>query len=442
MKSFAVYQLNLRNFTVEGTLKAAEKLVGHIADIGFDTIYLMALNSADDSIEGQSKRQLASGYDNPKNPYRIVDYYDVDEEYGTLDDLKSFINEAHKFNLKVLIDIVYFHCGPKAVFLKEHPEFVLRNEDGSIDFGKEWPFARFDFENKDVWEFFYKNLEFYVKEVGVDGFRFDCGDLMPLEFWKDVLGRVMKLDPNLIMLNEGDRPEDLCCFDTVYRFDKMYVVNRTFAHEVNSGKKHKYVIPEDDTTVYTAKVFRQKIEEIYKIMPLGSTLNTSENHDTASDMYEQRFEAFLGEDGAAAVLALQLTFDGVPMIYNGQELADTVRKSMFWNRFCKDNQSLQWENLLTEKGQRRMALIKALTHIRKNRPSILNGDLKWIDHSGDENVIGFSRNLNGETTNVFINVTARAQETEFKVNNVLLSNKASIGNGKISFEPYGFVIAE
>ena len=72
-----IYQIYLRTFTKEGTLKAAEKKLSYIADIGVDTVYLSALNKEETSIDGQSERQLASGLDNPKNPYRIIDFFDV-----------------------------------------------------------------------------------------------------------------------------------------------------------------------------------------------------------------------------------------------------------------------------------------------------------------------------------------------------------------------------
>ena len=99
-----------------------------------------------------SERQISFKTNNPKNPYKIADYFNVDEEYGTNEDLKEFVKEAHKNGLKVLFDLVYRHCGKNAVFIKDNPDFVLRNEDGNFFAEGEWSFARLNFKNKELRE--------------------------------------------------------------------------------------------------------------------------------------------------------------------------------------------------------------------------------------------------------------------------------------------------
>lgn len=81
---------------------------------------------------------------NQKNPYRQSDYFAIDPEYGTDDDLQNFVLTAHRHNLRVLLDLVYFHCGPSARFLEQHPNFVKRDENGNIVNG-EWHFPQLDF---------------------------------------------------------------------------------------------------------------------------------------------------------------------------------------------------------------------------------------------------------------------------------------------------------
>ena len=123
-----IYQINLRAFTPEGTLNAAAKMLPHLREIGADIVYLCPVVCADGSADaaGWSDRQRASGFPNPKNPYRIADYANVDPEYGTNEDLHRFVAAAHALGLRVLLDLVYVHCGPGAVFLAEHPDFLLR----------------------------------------------------------------------------------------------------------------------------------------------------------------------------------------------------------------------------------------------------------------------------------------------------------------------------
>ena len=152
--NFIIYQLALRSFTPEGTLNAAKLLLPHVASLGVDIVYICPFCVADDDdeIATWSIRQIESKTGNPKNPYKIADYFNVDTEYGTNEDLKAFVKEAHNCGLKVLFDLVYLHCGKRAVFINEHPDFVVRNEDGTILLPDRWPFARLNFKCKELRE--------------------------------------------------------------------------------------------------------------------------------------------------------------------------------------------------------------------------------------------------------------------------------------------------
>ena len=346
MNPIAIYQVYPRTFTADGTLKAAEKLLPHIKELGFDIVYLSAINKEDDSFEGMSPRQIASGFNNPKNPYRITDYFDVDEEYGTVSDLRDFIKTAHQNNLRVLIDLVYLHCGKNAVFIKEHPDFVVRDENGDIKIGDGWPFARLNFGSKDLREYLISNMEFFIRDMDADGFRCDTAAHVPLDFWKESIERVKSIKPDIYMLNEGSNPQSLEVFDCMYDFRFLNEVNRLFTHQNNTGKKQSLVIPASDTKEYSAKTLKEKMLELS--IPTGKFLADFENHDGASDFATERLECHLGHEGADCVLAFCFTNGGIPMIYNGNEIADNGPKNMFWNRFCEGVHTVRWENLLTD----------------------------------------------------------------------------------------------
>ena len=131
VKNQVIYQLALRTYTEEGTLNAAKEHLGELKQLGIDIIYLTACFKTDvDSDKATwSPRQIASECNNPSNPYKMADYFTVDPEYGTNEDLKDFIDCAHGLNMKVLLDLVYLHCGRNAVFLKDNPDFVLQNDE-------------------------------------------------------------------------------------------------------------------------------------------------------------------------------------------------------------------------------------------------------------------------------------------------------------------------
>jgi len=142
----SVYQINPRTFSSEGTIEAVTEQLPFLADLGFSIMYLCPIFSEDDSTDRKnwSRRQLASNTENPKNPYRMNDYFEIDSEYGTMDDLREFVNESHRLGMRVLLDLVYYHIGPNAPILKEHPEFAKQDNDGNIILG-EWNFPVFDY---------------------------------------------------------------------------------------------------------------------------------------------------------------------------------------------------------------------------------------------------------------------------------------------------------
>lgn len=437
-----IYQMYLRNFTPEGTIKAAMKMLGHIKGLGFDTIYLTAMQAADESPEGLSPRQLASGTGNVKNPYRIKDYFAVDEEYGTMEDLKEFVKEAHKLDLKVLIDLVYLHCGKTAVFIEENPDFVIRDESGGIKTGDEWPFARFNYNNPEMREYLWSNMEFYIRDIKADGFRCDVADNIPLDFWVEGVKRVKKINPDVYMLNEGSSSKSLCCFDTLYMFDLIHTLLNVFICEKNCKRKVIYSHLADGAE-YTADSYVQVWKEAHKTIPVGATLNDVENHDTVSDMGIYKLECTIGNDGMEAVMALIFTLDGIPMIYNGCEVADEGEKNMFWNRFCKDNMSIYWENALTPEGRRRMELIKELVRIRNANSAINSGKLEWIEHNCRESVLAYSREDDCDKVKVYVNVTCESRDVDYNSDGdekIILKNNASIESNKIKLLPYGYVI--
>jgi glycosidase len=100
----AVYQINPRTFTSEGTIAAVTRELPFLADLGFSTIYLCPIFEADPSENraNWSIRQKASNTENPKNPYRMNDYYKIDEEYGTMDDLAACVKECHRLKKAIL----------------------------------------------------------------------------------------------------------------------------------------------------------------------------------------------------------------------------------------------------------------------------------------------------------------------------------------------------
>ncbi len=279
-----MYQVQPRAFTPEGTLKAATARLPMVAEIGVDIIYMCPVFVSDDDphLDGWSPRQKKSGMNNPRNPYRMKDYYHVDPEYGTDDDLKEFIAEAHKLDMRVLLDMVYLHCGPNAVFLKDHPEFVKRDQDGKI-ICQSWNFPAINMSNPELREYLWKNMEYWVKEFRADGFRCDVSDGIPLDFWLAARERLEKIRTDVCMLAEGRRREDqLKAFDLDYGWGFQWD---------NAAK------------------FRAQWEKMRDERPRGGArfIRFIDNHDIANDDYDNRIEKAWGSRRVNAALVTLFT---------------------------------------------------------------------------------------------------------------------------------------
>ena len=384
-----MYQMYLRAFTPEGTLKAAQARLPRLAELGMTVLYLCPVFVADDDPDPAywSPRQKKSGLNNPRNPYRMKDFYHVDPEYGTDQDLKDFVAAAHALKLRVMLDMVFLHCGPKAVFIESHPEFVKRDKDGKIVL-MAWNFPGLNYACPELREYLWKNMEWWVRDYNVDGFRCDVADGVPLDFWETGRERLEKIRPDVGMLAEGTKKENqLKAFDLCYGWGDAY-------------KK-----------LESAAAVRKLWETMRKERPVGGArfVRFIDNHDFANDDYDNRVEKRWGADRVEAALAALFTLDGVPFLYNGQEVADTAKHSIYGKL------PVNWANGETPAGQARFAFCQKLCALRKTEKALTQGELTWLDSDQPEAVLSFARTLgNGQIVSV-INLTGKAVNVKVAV---------------------------
>ena len=435
LKNGVIYQINLRAFTPEGTLRAAEKLLPHIRSIGVDIVYLCACSTADrdEDRAGWSDRQRASGMNNPCNPYRISDYDAIDPEYGDMEDMRRFVETAHGVGLRVLLDLVYFHCGPNAVFLAEHPDFIVRNPDGTPALGS-WRFPQLNFELPALREYLMRNMEFFVRDCGVDGYRCDVGDAVPLDFWAEACARIDALKPGLVMINEGVDAAYLDVFDLNYG----WYLREAFLACVE-GKQPAEVIAETQI-----KYSKEHLQGTWRSIAL------LENHDTVSDDYDNRMEQRIGKRAMDAGLVINYTLPNVPFLYCGTEVCDTNRHSLWGNRFHGANLVIDWQNALTADGVDRMALLRLLAQLRHSIPALgMDGALAFAK-TGNAQVLGYFREKAGQRCLVAVNLSdEKAYSTvaaEASAAEALLARDVEAelneGNVNLALEPWGFALME
>jgi len=429
-----IYQIQPRAFTPEGTLPAATKRLKNVAKIGVTIVYLCPVFVADDNEDQRtwSPRQKASKMNNAKNPYRMMDYYHVDPEYGNDDDLKTFVKECHRLGLRIMLDMVYMHCGSRAVFLKENPDFVKRDKNGEVINTKyNWPIL--NYKNNKLRKYLWENMEYWVKNFDVDGFRMDVADAVPLGFWETARTRLEKIRPDIGMLAEASeyqRPED-----QLKAFDVNYGVNYFNAMKnVLNGE-------------YPVSHLRNTWNKIAGKCPRNSRfIRYFDNHDISNDDWHNRKDKSWGFDACNAVFVHLFTLNGIPFIYNGQEIADTARHSIFGKA------PIAWNRSNTYAGQIRFKFLQTLCDLYKNEQALIKGEVIWLDNNHPESVLSYLRKVGEEQILTIVNlsnypVSLKIDSSEYIKKNIfktLLEKGVMSGSIKNGFvlNAYGFWVAK
>ncbi|MDD4870016.1 MAG: alpha-amylase family glycosyl hydrolase [Kiritimatiellae bacterium] len=424
-----IYQVWLRAFTPEGTLKAATARLPQVAELGATIIYLCPIMLSDDDMRQEfwSTRQKASGTNNPRNPYRMKDYNKVDPEYGNDADLREFVETAHKLGMYVLVDLVYFHCGPTSV-LMEHPEYFKQDASGKVSTGS-WNFPVLNFNNQQLREHLWANMHHWIKDFNMDGFRCDVADMVPLDFWEEARKRLETIRPDLVILAEGQRAADqVKAFDIDYGFSWYGAIFSIF----NKGKPVSSL----------QDIWKKQSSE----RPRGARfMRYTENHDLVNDM--QHSEVICGERGSTAISVVNFTLDGVPMLYNGQEIGDTTQQSIYALR------PVRWEAACLPKMKSTLDFYKKLCQMRRSEQVLANGEVVWLENDQPDSVVSFIRRTGNESIISVVNLSNRKVKvrvtlpegytTSYKP---LLSDRTKISteNGKLSFdlENFGYFVGK
>lgn len=431
LRNSAIYQINLRTFSKEGTINSVIPELPFLKQLGFDILYLCPVYEADDSTDRSywSERQIRFGTNNPNNPYRPKNYFKVDPEYGTMADLKNFVKEAHALGIKVLLDLVYLHMGPEAPILKSHKEFAQLDEQGKIK-QNIYHFPGLDFNCQGLKEYLWSNMVYWLTEGDVDGFRCDVPDKIPNEFWMEGRKRIHAIKPDAVLINEGKLVERLAStFDACYGLKWGLEI-----HDVLGGE-------------VSIEELKQHYNELAENTPKdGIIVRYMDNHDTVTN-WGERSEVSFGHDGMEVVQVLHYMMDGVPMVYSGNELADEAKVNMFANRFHMGQYEVTDRSRKnTPEAIRRQALYKELNKMCKECAAITKGTMAWIENSQSDKVLSFLREYKGEKLlfignlkNESVEITA---EPDWTIGNERMKHNCRCSENSICLEPYGYIVLE
>lgn len=359
-----IYEVWLDAFSKEGNLRGAIPRLPEVAELGASIVYL-----------GPIARRSS---DPAASPYSIADYNQIDPEAGTTQDLRDFVAAAHNLHLKVMLDIVYYHTAPDNVMMAKDRDFFIKNPDGRIARGF-WPQPLPDFSKPQVRKYLIDSLVHWVADFGIDGFRCDVGGGVPVSFWEEARQALNKVNPEVILLSESDRPDDqLRAFDISYNF-QYYLTLRSVLLDGAPASRLR-----DDWTRMNAT------------MPHGARLlHYTDNHDWPRAVLQ------FGEKGAMAASVLDFTLDGVPFLYNGQEINDPSPTS--WRK----PSPIHWNDEDYEPGQATKAAYEKLFKMRAANPELTSGDVVWLNNTEPNSVLSFLRKKGDAEILVILNLSNR-----------------------------------
>ena len=380
--SAVLYELNIRQFTPEGTLNAAIERLPFLRSIGIDAIWLMPIYPI--GVEGR-KGTLGSYYS-------ISDYKGVNPEFGTADDLRAFISAAHAMGIKVLLDWVANHTARDARWITERPtDWYERDAEGVAKVPWDWTdTAKLNYANHDVWLGEIDAMRYWVEEFGVDGFRCDMAMLVPIEFWQEASEELHKIKSDIFMLAEAEEDN---LFDRAFNMSYQWNVHHIMV-DIAKGARRVW----DLRNAIHAE--RQRYPR--EAMRMSFTSNHDENSWSGSE--QSRF-------GASLEVMTVLTFlmpSTMPLIYTGQEVGYD-HSFEFFERDAIPAEMYR-ENRTTELYRRLIAL--------KHKERALDagergGDMIEIDNNAKDCMITFVREVDGSRVVAILNLSPYTIHADF-----------------------------
>ena len=369
-----IYQVNFRSFSPEGNFAGVQARLDAIKSLGVNVLYLLPIYPV-----GKVKTV--------NSPYCISDYKAVNSEFGTLDELRNLVAEAHKRNMAVLFDWVADHTSWDNPWIANKP-WYKQDHAGNIisppDTG--WKdVAALNFENADMRKAMIEAMRYWVYQANIDGYRCDAADFIPYEFWQQALTNLRGITTHkLLFLAEGKRKDNFTAgFQMAYGF-AFYnnMVNRIFG-------THQSVRSLD---VLNKSEYRESIGDDQVVRYIS-------NHDV--DQSEgSPLTTLNGKKGSVAAFVVAAYMKGVPMIYDGQEVGCPVKLSFFDN-----TTPIDWSADPDLNGE-----YQRIIHLRNESKALRRGALASFSN---DDVCAFTKTVDGDK--VFVVINLRNTPTTFPI---------------------------
>jgi glycosidase len=371
VRDAVIYEVFPRAFSPEGTLAGVTAQLDRLKDLGVTIIWLMPIHPI-----GKLQRKGTLG-----SPYSVQDFYAINPEYGTKEDLLRLVAGAHRRGMRVIVDLVANHTAWDSVMMKT-PGFYTRDESGKVVAPvADWAdVADLNYDDPALRRYMIDMMKFWVRDFDLDGFRCDVAAMVPTDFWEEARAELEKVKPEIVMLAEADEPALLVkAFDLDYSWNLMHTLDAVIMGGASASRLREEW--EDERRRYPGNVTHMRF---------------TDNHD------QMRAIARYGERGALAASAFIFTIDGVPMLYNGMEVGDTAESG--WPALF-ERVPIFWQT--AERRPDFPRFYAWLTRLRAAHPALRWGDFDWLRNSDESRVVTYARRDGAEELVVAINFSNR-----------------------------------
>ncbi|WP_395341554.1 alpha-amylase family glycosyl hydrolase [Ningiella sp. W23] len=378
-KDATIYQVNTRQFSPSGDFGGVTKDLARIKAIGSDIIWLMPVHEI-----GEKNRKGSLG-----SPYAVKDYYSVNPEFGSADDLKSLIKHAHSLGLKVILDWVPNHTAWDNPLVESHPHWYARDYKGDFRPSPWWDWddiIELDYSQSELRAYMIDALCYWVKEFDLDGFRCDVAGYVPNDFWHQARQALSQIKDVFMLAEWEDRDMHAQGFDMTYAWSWNEVMFGIAQGELELDKLRKYYSWNE----------RAWPREAYRMTFVS-------NHD------ENAWEGTPVEkfgDMLCAAIVLSVLGEGMPLIHNGQEAGESKRLAFF------ERDPINWQDHFMHD------FYKMLLALRKQHTALHNGEhgarMHQVPNSNMQQIFSFVREDEYSKWFCVLNFSRHSVKTQFK----------------------------
>lgn len=397
-----IYEVNIRQYTPEGTFAAFEKHLPRLKEMGVEILWLMPIHP----ISKEKRKGSLGSY------YAVADYKGVNPEFGTMADFKHLVTTAQSMGFKVILDWVANHTGWDNQWITEHPEWYTKDSTGNIiPPNPDWAdIADLNFDVPEMRRAMIDALKFWITETSIDGYRCDVAWGVPTDFWNDARIALDSLKP-VWMLAEDEEHKDFLkkAFNCNYSWSLHHTLNG-----VAQGKD----------SIVSIKNWFAAADSAY---PEGSyAMQFTSNHDENS---WQGTEYERMGDAAKTFAALTFVIPGMPLIYSGQE-AGLDKRLLFFEKDLID-----WSNLEMQE------FYKKLVALKKENKSLWNGNagapVDFLPTTSENSVLAICRESEGNKVVSIFNLSPKeatnsvgCPKIEGKFKNALTGEEVNFKQGQ------------